>query len=114
MNKPDKWFIAASVINLPMLIMACVTPVTVVLKLYYDACPRPLWFIGMFGMIGLPTPIGIGIACAGLLLAIIALLMPRQRTSSRKSLLIAYLIASALCLAYGLWFNITGQGDSMF
>ena len=114
MNKPDKWFIAASVINLPMLIMACVTPVTVVLKLYYDACPRPLWFIGMFGVLGLPTPIGIGIACVGILLASIAVLMPRQRTPTRNILLIAYLIASALCLAYGLWFNITGQGDSMF
>jgi hypothetical protein len=97
-----------------MLILACVTPVTVALKLYYDACPRPLWFIGMFGVLGLPTPIGIGIAFAGLLLTFIAVLLPHHRTPTRKVLLIAYLIASGLCLAYGLWFNITGQGDSMF
>ena len=117
MKNKKIWFLVASVIGLPVLAVLLLALPAVVLKMSCDACPRALWFVGMIAVLGLPTTIGIAISVTSLVLSTIAALLARRELSMsafRKSMFLAYAVASGLSLAYGIWFNVTRQGDGMF
>lgn len=115
MTKSSIWFAAASLIGWPLTAVVVLSMPAIIAKVGWDVKIPIAWFVSMFAVIGLPTPVGLGVSGAALLLSAAGLLANRKAASPRRNLMLATFSSVALvCLAYGIWFNATRQGNTMF
>ncbi len=112
---PWLWYAAASFIGWPLTAVVVLSVPAVIAKLVWGVKLPVAWFVSMLAVLGLPTPVGYGVSIVALILATAAWAANRKDASPRRKLTLAMFGGVALvCLAYGLWFNVTRQGDTMF